>query len=149
MPTQTIIARPLRVGLELLGFLLLASPLGCSHERYSYQEGLAQRILPPVNRDVREESPTARKMAQEPSGGNKALLGPPRAADDTDPKEGILPSPQGSVVAYDSTQILTLAEAIDTAFRQQPRLRVYMESIEQARRGEDIAFAPFRPAAST
>ncbi len=149
MPTQTIIARPLRVGLNLLGFLLLASPLGCSHERPSYQEGLAQRILPPVNLDVREESPTVRKIVQEPSGGNKAQLEPPRAANDTGPQEGKLPSPaQGSVVSCGPTQTLTLAEAIDTAFRQQPRLRVYLESVEQARRGEDIAFAPFLPMAA-
>jgi outer membrane protein TolC len=42
---------------------------------------------------------------------------------------------------------LDLAEAIDTAFRQQPRLRVYLETVEQARRTEDIAFAPFLPLA--
>jgi outer membrane protein TolC len=52
------------------------------------------------------------------------------------------------VVACGPTQTLTLAEAIDTAFRQQPRLRVYLESVEQARRGEDIAFAPFLPVAT-
>jgi outer membrane protein TolC len=40
-----------------------------------------------------------------------------------------------------------LPEAIETAFRQQPRLRVYLESVEQAQRGEDIAFAPFLPMA--
>src|SRR5205823_2351403 len=40
-------------------------------------------------------------------------------------------------------QVLALPEAIETAFRQQPRLRVYLESVEQARRNEDIAFAPF------
>jgi outer membrane protein TolC len=48
----------------------------------------------------------------------------------------------------ESAQTLTLAEAIDTAFRQQPRLRVFLESVEQARRGEDIAFAPFLPMAA-
>jgi outer membrane protein TolC len=149
LPTQTIIARRPRVGLKLLGFLLLASPPGCSHERYSYQESLAQRILPPMNIDVHEELPTPKKMAQEPSGGSPARLGPPRAADVTDLKEGKLLSPaQGSVVACGPTQTLTLAEAIDTAFRQQPRLRVYLESVEQARRGEDIAFAPFLPMAA-
>jgi outer membrane protein TolC len=42
---------------------------------------------------------------------------------------------------------LTLAQAIDAAFRQQPRLRVYLESVEQARRGQDIALAPFLPMA--
>jgi outer membrane protein TolC len=101
-----------------------------------------------VNLDVREELPTPQKMAQEPSGGSLAHLGPPRTADDPDPKEVKLPTlaPE-SVVACGPTQTLTLAEAIDTAFRQQPRLRVYLESLEQARRGEDIAFAPFLPTA--
>src|SRR5262249_46225272 len=98
--------------------------------------------------DVREELPTPRKMAQEPSAGSPAQLGPPTAAADTDPKADNPPSPlQESVAPCGPTQPLTLAEAIDTAFRQQPRLRVYLESIEQARRGEDIAFAPFLPMA--
>jgi outer membrane protein TolC len=47
----------------------------------------------------------------------------------------------------EAAQSFTLPEAIETAFRQQPRLRVYLESVEQARRGEDIAFAPFLPMA--
>jgi outer membrane protein TolC len=136
------------VGLELLGFLLLAPPLGCSHERYSYEEGLAPRILPPVNLDVRDELPTPKKMAQETSGGSSARFGQPKARDDTDPKEVKQPTgTQGSRIACEPTPILTLPEAIDTAFRQQPRLRVYLESVEQARRGEDIAFAPFLPMA--
>jgi outer membrane protein TolC len=71
-----------------------------------------------------------------------------KAADDAAPKEVNPPTPAlGSGVACEPAQILTLAEAIDTAFRQQPRLQVYLESIEQARRGEDIAFAPFLPMA--
>jgi len=148
VPTQTITTRRVRVGLKLLGVLLLASPLGCSHERYGYQEGLTQRILPPLNLDIQEELPTTWKMGQETSGGSPARLGQPKAADDTGPQDVKLPTPaQGSSVARGPTQTLTLAEAIDTAFRQQPRLRVYMESIEQARRGEDIAFAPFLPMA--
>jgi outer membrane protein TolC len=44
-------------------------------------------------------------------------------------------------------QNISLTEAIDLAFRQQPRLRVFFESVEQARRGEDIALAPFLPVA--
>jgi outer membrane protein TolC len=136
------------VGLELLGFLLLASPLGCSPERYGCQEGLAQRILPPVNLDVRDELPTPKRMAQETSGESQARSGQPKAGDDTDPKEVKQPTAaQGSGIAPEPTLTLTLAEAIDTAFQQQPRLRVYLESVEQARRGEDIAFAPFLPMA--
>ncbi len=60
----------------------------------------------------------------------------------------MLVSAQGGGTGIESTQILTLPEAIETAFRQQPRLRVFMEGVEQARRGEDIAFAPFLPLAT-
>jgi outer membrane protein TolC len=49
------------------------------------------------------------------------------------------------VVACGPTQTLTLAEAINTAFRLQPRLRASLESIAQARGREDIAFAAFLP----
>src|SRR5436190_1180024 len=40
---------------------------------------------------------------------------------------------------------LTLPGAIELSFRSQPRLRVFLESIEQARGHTDIAYAPFLP----
>jgi outer membrane protein TolC len=134
------------VGPKLLGFLLLASPLGCSHEWYSCPEGLTQRILPPITLDIREEFPTPKKTTPATSSGSQAHLGQPKPADDTDAKSPT--SAQGNDVTCEPAQTLTLPEAIDTAFRQQPRLRVYLESVEQARRGEDIAFAPFLPTAA-
>jgi outer membrane protein TolC len=101
-----------------------------------------------VNLDVREELPTPKKMTQETSGESPARFGQPKAGDDTDPKEVKRPAAaQGSGFACEPTLTLTLADAINTAFRQQPRLRVYLESVEQALRGEDIAFAPFLPMA--
>ena len=45
-------------------------------------------------------------------------------------------------------QPMSLQEAIATSFRLQPRLRVYLEGVEQARGGEQIAFAPFLPTAA-
>jgi outer membrane protein TolC len=42
---------------------------------------------------------------------------------------------------------LALTEAIGTAFRLQPRLRVFLENVQQARGAETIAAAPFYPAA--
>jgi outer membrane protein TolC len=138
----------LHVALVFLAFLLLISTIGCSHAPYSYQEGLSQRILPPMNLDVREELSAPKKMTQEPSGVSPARFRQPKTGDDTGRKEAKQPTvAQGSGSASEPTNILTLAEAIDTAFQQQPRLRVYLESIEQARRGEDIAFAPFLPIA--
>src|SRR5262249_45257254 len=40
---------------------------------------------------------------------------------------------------------LTLPDAIALAYQRQPRLRVYMESIQQAKGLSDLAFAPFLP----
>lgn len=46
-------------------------------------------------------------------------------------------------------RMLTLEEAISEAFRNQPRLKAQLESIEQSKQGEHIAFAPFLPLVST
>jgi outer membrane protein TolC len=45
-------------------------------------------------------------------------------------------------------QSLTLSDAIALAFRQQPRLREYMETVQQARAQDEIAFSPFLPTLS-
>src|SRR5271166_878743 len=44
---------------------------------------------------------------------------------------------------------LTVSEAIDVAFRSQPRLRAQLETIDQARGLQQIAFSAFLPAAGT
>jgi outer membrane protein TolC len=51
--------------------------------------------------------------------------------------------------ASEPGQTLTLPEAIALAFRLQPRLRASLESIQQARGREDIAFSAFLPTASS
>jgi len=43
---------------------------------------------------------------------------------------------------------ITLPEAIETAFRMQPRLRVFLESVDEAQGRADVAFAPFLPTLS-
>jgi outer membrane protein TolC len=129
--------------------LSLSSTLGCSHERYRCQEGLTERILAPPNSAIHEELPSSSKTAQEAAGRSQARLGQPVPFNEADFGEAKLPAPaQGSDVICGPGQTLTLTQAIDTAFRQQPRLRVYLESVEQARRAEDIAFAPFLPMAA-
>ena len=148
MPTQTIIAWRLRVGLMLVGFLLLISTIGCSHTRHSSTEGLAERILPPVDLDTSDPSPTPKKLTPDAPGKSQAHLGQPTIADDADFNDANLLTPaSGNAILREPVQTLTLPEAIDTAFRQQPRLRVFLETVEQARRGEDIALAPFMPIA--
>ncbi len=146
LPTYTTIAERLRVELTLLGFLLLAIPLGCSHEHCCYDGSMAQRILPPANTDVHEGMAGHAKLTQEPTSESSAPSALPKREDQIASENGkILSLAQASVVASVPTQTLSLAEAIDTAFRQQPRLRVYLETAERAHRGEEIAFAPFLP----
>jgi outer membrane protein len=56
------------------------------------------------------------------------------------------PDPLGAKTTDDPIGYpLTLGDAVDLAFRLQPRLRVYLESIRQAQGLSDIAFAPFLP----
>jgi outer membrane protein TolC len=113
--------------LRLLGLSVLACTLGCGIEHGAYHEGLSQRVLPPADATAYEEVAASK----------------PAASNDS-------PSPAPQPVGEDrkvAAQTLALSDAIATAFRQQPRLRVFLESVEQARRGEDIAFAPFLPMA--
>ena len=114
-----------RPGLKIVWFALLISSFGCSHDRYNQQEVLSERVVLPPKDDRRAELPAPKKANAEPIVLVQAI-------------------DNGQVAP---SQTLTLAEAIETAFRQQPRLRVYLEGVEQARRGEDIAFAPYLPTA--
>jgi outer membrane protein TolC len=145
-----IMPRRFRIGLKMLGFFLPASLFGCSQERSSYfQGGLDQRILPPANLNVAQVLPMPQTMAQEPSSGSVTQTSSLNATNETAPRDSQPPGPvQVNAVPDGPIQTLTLSQAIDLAFRQQPRLRVYLESVEQARRGEDIAFAPFLPMAT-
>jgi outer membrane protein TolC len=137
-----------RAGLKLVCCLLLSFQIGCSHEWYGCQAGLAERILPPPNFYVHDELPTPQKLGQDGSGGTPARLGQPKPSDEVEFKRvNLQVAVQGGEFTLEPVETLTLPEAIETAFRQQPRLRVFLESVEQARRGEDIAFAPFLPLA--
>jgi outer membrane protein len=40
---------------------------------------------------------------------------------------------------------ITLADAIQTAYRMQPRLRVFLEGIHEAQGNEEVAFSPYLP----
>jgi outer membrane protein TolC len=126
----------------------MPSPFGCAHGRGGCQEGLAQRILPPLNLDAPQEVSTAPTTGQPAAGGTQAPPGQaPSSNEAANPGAQLSIPPQGSPGSHEPAQTLALPEAIETAFRLQPRLRVYLESVEQARRAEDIAFAPFLPVA--
>jgi len=68
---------------------------------------------------------------------------------ETPPDGQVVPvdlSAPGSTIA--APRAFTLDEAIAEAFRSQPRLKAQLESIEQAKQGENVAFAPFLPLVS-
>jgi outer membrane protein TolC len=89
------------------------------------------------------------KKVQDAAADHLARPVVPKLPNELDPAPAMLPAlAQESDVRCEAGHPLTISEAIDTAFRQQPRLRVYLEGVEQARRGEDMAFAPFLPVAS-
>jgi outer membrane protein len=118
----------------IVGAVLVLCMFGCTHSRSSTYEDFSQRILPPATVDP---------LKTEVSGGGQAQLGRPESIDHSDIREVGSSLPTEASCAPD--QILTLEQAIGLAFRQQPRLRVFLEGVEQAARGEDIAFAPFLP----
>src|SRR5262249_47974706 len=129
----------------LLGSLLLGSTLGCSHGFYGYEEGLAQRILPPLNIDAHEGLSAPSKTAQEAANG-KGATPEPELDHKVDSAPGGLPAPPQANEVCQPGQTLTLPDVVALAFRLQPRLRASLESIQQARGREDIAFAAFLPA---
>jgi outer membrane protein TolC len=67
-----------------------------------------------------------------------------RADDSATGEEQLFPATQDTASACAP---LNLTDAIGTAFRRQPRLRMFLETIQQARGAETIAAAPFYPAA--
>src|SRR5262249_47483103 len=124
---------------SLLPFLISLSmgfTLGCSHGRYCCQEDLAQRILPPVNSDVSDELPKPRDATKDISTEREGRQEQPESSKEQATEEAESAPAQASELSCESHGPLTLADAIDIAFRSQPRLRVYLETVEQARRAE-------------
>jgi outer membrane protein TolC len=125
--------------------VLFALAAGCSNRGALAPQALAERILPPpviVSETIAavpvEPLPEAAKKGQD----EHAEQSPPAPT----PRPEFPPQP----IAIDRVpyRALTLPDAIALAFQFQPRLRASLESIEQARGREDIAFAAFLPALS-
>lgn len=125
--------------------VLLCLAAGCSHRSTLSSRLLAERILPPP--DIPSTSAPASSVPEE-------TLPPPKKieteeghkAEEKEKAPGqTQPSPNNSATC----QTLTLPDAIDLAFQLQPRLRASLESIQQARGREDIAFSAFLPTATT
>ena len=136
-------ARLLSPAAALVCLVALSAASGCGHERTVYYDGLAERVLPPPG--VGAVSP--RTSAADSPGASPSR--PPDAAQQNPPPQ-TAGAPPPETVAADGTACpaMSLPEAIAMAFRLQPRLRVYLEGVEQARGGQQVAFAPFLPTAA-
>jgi outer membrane protein TolC len=149
LPTSTATAALLGGRSNILGLLLLVSAFGCNHDGYVSPQDLAQRILPPPNSENHESLPPPSKAPEGSNDGGAAQTGQTKSGVDTSTQPKSAPLTQGSQIGCDADQPLTLAAAVDLAFRLQPRLRASLESIQQAQGKEDIAFAAFLPNVST
>src|SRR3954451_5799913 len=144
--------------------VLLSLAAGCCHGGPLDPEGLAERILPPpgVPAPAAPEAPAPEAKAaagekgkagegeRKPEPAPTAAAGEKRTTGEGERKAG--PTPPGAdappqLLAFDGAPCkpLTLADAVTLAFALQPRLKASLESIEQARGREDIAFAAFLP----
>jgi outer membrane protein TolC len=122
---------------------LLVLALGCSHREALLPDDLAQRVLPPPEALVQARpDPSVRAPEALPDGKSPATVEKPS------PPEVAGPDSSSATVAREGIpcQPLALPDAVSLAFQLQPRLRASLESIQQARGREDIAFAAFLPA---
>ena len=126
-----------------LGCLVaLAAAGGCVYDRVVSNDGLAEHVLPPPG----VAAAPAREAAGPPEMTPSRL---PEAAKANPPAPTGDATPPATLTADGAAcQPMSLSEAIATAFRLQPRLRVYLEGVEQARGGQQVAFSPFLPTAA-
>src|SRR5262245_698671 len=132
----------MRRQLACIAVMLIA---GCAAPRSELLSGSAAPAVVSVNASGADQSTVRSKVqlaAAEQSQNNRteALPSPP-LADPSSTAAEVLDQPAG--------QPLSLPDAIALAFRRQPRLRVFLEGIQQASAQSDIAFAPFFPMVST
>ena len=129
-----------------LPLMLLCVSLGCEADRQSLFDRLSRRILTPQPSQVRRALQPSTKPATGSSVTRRPGASQPVTSRESSPEDrGLEALARETRTASQPVQVLTLAEAIKTAFREQPRLNVYLEILTQAERAKDIAFAPYLP----
>jgi outer membrane protein TolC len=129
--------RPPAPATVLACLVALAAAGGCRHGRAWYEDGLADHILPPPGVASAALDAAPPPLPRTDGGAEKAPL-----------PAGEAKGPETVAVDGAACKPLSLPEATSLAFQLQPRLRVYLEGVEQARGGEQVAFAPFLPTAA-
>lgn len=129
---------------QLACFVALLLMVGCAAPRLDVLNGVAAPPLPKVDDRASDGSAVKLDSNQQPQSVRPEVLPDPQMSDRAD---------QNSLVAegldHQASQPLALPDAIALAFQRQPRLRVFLEGIQQASGRSDIAFAPFLPMVST
>ena len=120
--------------LGFIAILGLTFALGCNHDAHRIQTGPAGRILPPPNA-TGFQGPAAPQPPVQAAVEVKQV-----SLEQAQPPEELPSPPQAVAVPYQDResggefrQTLDLPGAIATAFRIQPKLRVALERIQQAR----------------
>jgi len=117
---------------------------GCVAPRAELLDGSGGPVLSGAKDSAPDASAIHRPAAQPPGENRSEALPAPRPPEQSNriaPAEEMQMEPAG--------QPLALQDAIGLAFQRQPRLRVYLESIQQAAGRSDLAFAPFLPTLGT
>src|SRR5262249_34776424 len=140
-------SRPDRPALAPHWLLLisLCALLGCEPDQRSVGDVLSHRILPPQDARVPRTIPPFREPASRSSVTSRPAIIQSDTSTEASLNDGGLRASASQAPASQPAKVLTLAEAIKTAFREQPRLRVYLETLNQAQRTKEIAFAPYLP----
>ena len=137
--------------LQRLLWASMTVPMGCANQTGSYRftsraaEMSPRRYTAVVNNGAGPARVSAQRARENQPPADKVVVASATAESPTS-----LDSPGRSVVVVDEPtpcEPLQLPDAIATAFRQQPRLRVFIEAVQQARGVQTVAAAPFYPAA--
>ena len=136
-------SRSLRPAAFLGCLVALAAAAGCYHDGVLYNDGLADQVLPPPSLAAPPQKPEAPPSPRPDAADHNGFA---QSGDAKQPGDARVQEQSVSWVAA-ACKPMSLPDAIALAFRLQPRLRVYLEGVEQARGGEQVAFAPFLPTA--
>ena len=127
--------------LGFIAILGLTCALGCNHDAHGIQTGPTERILPPPNA-------TGVQGPEGPQPPVQAAVEVKQVSLEQAQPPAALPSPPQAVAAPNQDResggefgpMLDLPGAIATAYRIQPKLRVALESIQQARAKKILPF---------
>src|SRR5262245_52395728 len=122
---------------QLAGIIAAMLLAGCATPRSEFLGSGTANGLTPAAISASEHSPVRLASAEETASGQPETLPGP------EPVDPLIPGPPVEELDLPAGESLPIEEAISLAFQRQPRLRVFLEGIQQAGGRSDIAFAPY------